>query len=82
MFYLTFIKNFSLLLIFAKKLNHSVNIPQIKFYMYRFGITQFLDIKIILFFFENWTKGNILYAKDLFDVNETSKVLTTSQIVF
>ena len=26
-------------------------------------------------FFENWTKGNILYAKDLFDVNGNLKTL-------
>ena len=75
MSYINSIKKFSLLLIFAKELNYSVNIPPMKFYMNRFGITNFLDIKIRTFSLKTGRKVNILYVKDLFDVNGNFKSL-------
>ena len=43
--------------------------------MNRYGITQFLSIETKLYFIENWSKGGILYVKDLFDINGNFKTL-------
>ena len=43
--------------------------------MNQYEITQFLSIETKLYFFENWSKGGILYVKDLLYIDGNFRTL-------